>query len=310
MALTKENPNMSKASPHFLSTRRAIALAGVAVAVPATALAVVAGSAGATSGPSLQVSQESGLTAGQSVTITGSGFTAGSLGTVAETNNTATSIGTPDTGPQPLTNFYVLGTLSKQVPVSTHIPFSGGLPLIVSVAKTGKIKVKFAVERGTIGDIPIFAGGTTSGIAAKDLSGGDSYTDAASYPVPPLPGQKDHNGNQAVAVLTYANRAGEQVQVPIYFGPLTVSSSSGSTLPDATRGAAYAGATLTGGNGVAPFVFKATGLPKGLVLSKAGVISGTPAAKDKTGSYDVKVSVSDTKPGKGTGSATYTLVLS
>jgi len=50
------------------------------------------------------------------------------------------------------------------------------------------------------------------------------------------------------------------------------------TLPDATQGVAYAGATFTASGGVTPYTWTGHGLPGGLSLSAAGVLSGTTVA--------------------------------
>jgi hypothetical protein len=64
-------------------------------------------------------------------------------------------------------------------------------------------------------------------------------------------------------------------------------------LPAATRGAAYS-AQLAGAGGKAPYSWKKLGkLPKGLKLTKSGVIQGTPSAKLAPGTYPVRVVVKD-----------------
>ncbi|HLM86167.1 MAG TPA: hypothetical protein VK272_08285 [Solirubrobacteraceae bacterium] len=65
------------------------------------------------------------------------------------------------------------------------------------------------------------------------------------------------------------------------------------TLPDATRGVAYS-TQLVASGGSAPYKWKkASALPKGLKLSKAGVLSGTPSTKLSAGAYQIKVKVTD-----------------
>jgi hypothetical protein len=83
------------------------------------------------------------------------------------------------------------------------------------------------------------------------------------------------------------------------------------SLPDATRGAAYS-VQLVAANGVAPYKWKKTAaLPKGLKLSKSGLLSGTPKTKLAPGPYSVKVLVTDaSKKPKHTASRTLTLQIS
>jgi hypothetical protein len=83
------------------------------------------------------------------------------------------------------------------------------------------------------------------------------------------------------------------------------------TLPAGTRGKAYK-VTLHAAGGKAPYVWKSTSaLPKGLTLSTAGVLSGTPAKSLAAKAYPIKVQVTDaTKPTKLTATATLSLTLS
>ncbi len=287
-----------------------LALVGAAVAVPVAGVAVVGGAATASAAPTITVSQQSGLKSGSTVSVTGKGLADKSLGTLVESNDTATSLGLPDPGPQPLTELYYLGIAVKQVPVSFHIGFTGSNPSLFSTSPTGTMSGSITLLTGNIDNTPYYNPPTQkSGVGATDSAGHDTHTDAALYPVPALPGQKDKNGNQATGAVTYGDKAGDSVTVPVYFGALTLSPVSGSTLPAAAPGSTYSEA-LTAGDGVAPFSFKVTGLPKGLKASAAGEISGKPGASDKAGTYAVKVSVADTKPGKATGTATYKLTVS
>jgi hypothetical protein len=80
------------------------------------------------------------------------------------------------------------------------------------------------------------------------------------------------------------------------------------SLPEAKRGTPYA-FELKASGGIPPYKWKKVGaLPKGLKLSKTGVISGTPSTKLAPGVYSVGVKVSDSKK-KGKDSATATLML-
>jgi len=69
----------------------------------------------------------------------------------------------------------------------------------------------------------------------------------------------------------------------------SVTTTSGQ-LVTGTINSVYAGATLTAANGTAPFMWTATGLPTGLTLSSAGMLSGTPT---QSGSFNVMVTVTD-----------------
>jgi hypothetical protein len=81
------------------------------------------------------------------------------------------------------------------------------------------------------------------------------------------------------------------------------------TLPGATRGLPYETQLVVSG-GSEPYKWKKTSLPKGLKLSKTGVLSGKPSTKLSPGDYQVGVSVSDSSKPKLTTTATLTLAIS
>ena len=60
-------------------------------------------------------------------------------------------------------------------------------------------------------------------------------------------------------------------------------------LPNATLNVAYS-APVSAVGGTPPYTWTATGLPPGLTISSAGIISGTPTT---TGTYSVTVTVTD-----------------
>jgi plastocyanin len=80
-----------------------------------------------------------------------------------------------------------------------------------------------------------------------------------------------------------------------------------STLPGATRGVPYSTQFAAEG-GVPPDKWKKAGrLPKGLKLSKTGVLAGTPSTKLAPGSYLVGVKVTDSEKPKQSSTTTLTL---
>jgi hypothetical protein len=70
--------------------------------------------------------------------------------------------------------------------------------------------------------------------------------------------------------------------------PLVISTA---TLPDGQKGVAYTSTTMAATGGLMPYTWTVTsGLPPGLSMSAAGVLSGTPTA-DAT--YNIVVTVTD-----------------
>jgi hypothetical protein len=65
---------------------------------------------------------------------------------------------------------------------------------------------------------------------------------------------------------------------------------------------------LTAEGGVPPYKWKKAGpLPKGLKLSKSGMLAGTPSTKLAPGSYPVAVKVTDSEKPKQSSTTTLTL---
>ena len=80
--------------------------------------------------------------------------------------------------------------------------------------------------------------------------------------------------------------------------------------PTATRGTPYSFQLTASGLAVTPVWKKSGPLPRGLKLSLAGVISGTPSTKIAAGPYGVKVSLTEVTPvGKVKVVASLTLTL-
>lgn len=71
-------------------------------------------------------------------------------------------------------------------------------------------------------------------------------------------------------------------------GALTIT--SGVPTATGTVGTAYPSFQFTATGGTTPYTWTATGLPAGLTLSTAGLLSGTPTAG---GSFNVTVTVTD-----------------
>jgi hypothetical protein len=76
------------------------------------------------------------------------------------------------------------------------------------------------------------------------------------------------------------------------------------TLPNGAVGTAYTATTLAATGGTPPYTWSASGLPSGLSISSAGVISGTPAV---AGSFSVTLKVTDSAQATATQAFTITI---
>ncbi len=101
-----------------------------------------------------------------------------------------------------------------------------------------------------------------------------------------------------VQVTDGAARTASQTYTLVIAGPLSVSTSS---LPAGRINTAYANTQLNASGGNTPYTWSQTGLPAGLTLSSAGVISGTPTVG---GSFSVAVTVRDNVSATATGTLT------
>ena len=122
----------------------------------------------------ITISPNTGLTNGQSVTITGSGFAHTSIGNFLECNSDAK---------QP--------TVMDGSPVNTAISVSCNAPSyshLVTTTATGGLSGTFTVVQGTVGP-PCGPAPAVVTCPAKDSAGNSPTADAALYPCPPTAAQ-------------------------------------------------------------------------------------------------------------------------
>ncbi len=189
----------------------ALIIAGLTM-VASTGSAFAAGNANVP----MTVTPDTGLSNGQSVTITGSGFTASSIGNVLECNSDAK---------QPMVN--VPAPVSSTISVScTAASYSH----LVTTSATGGLSGTFPVVQGTVGP-PCGPAPAVAACPATDSAGTSPTADAALYPCPPTPAQQAIGD---VCTLTYGDSAGDgSTAVNILFGAETPPSAT-TTAPPTT----------------------------------------------------------------------------
>jgi len=176
--------------------RSTVLAAGVAAVGVVVTLATIPAAFAA---PSLTVTPDSGLTNGQSVTVSGSGFHASSPGGILECN---AAPGEP-----------TVAVAGSQVPVGCTNPLSK----LVTTTSTGTLAAtSFTVRTGTIGPP---ASGT-------DSAGNSATADAANYPCPPTPAQQ---ANGVTCVIAFGDLAGDQATAQILFEGETTGTSTTTT---------------------------------------------------------------------------------
>src|SRR4051812_9513241 len=209
----------SRLNGGFVVGRRG--LLGVAVAAVLATVVLVVGQLGASAAPSLTVTPSTGLTDGQSVSVTGSGF-AGSIGGITECN---TAAGQP-----------TVAVAGQQIPVGCSNP----IPAIQNLTNGGFTNKPFTVHTGTIGP---------PGTGA-DSAGKDGAADAALYPCPPTAAQAAAG---AVCAVAFGTSGTDTAQQPITF------QSAATTAP--TTAAPSSTATSAAAAATAPTTVVATTVP-------------------------------------------------
>ncbi len=186
---------------------------------PESPVIAVAGG-GATSSPtgaSLIATPSTGLTSGESISVTGSGFSANSTGNVLECNDA------PDEPTVALAN-----------PVGSSLAVGCTGPtyrILATTSATGDLSTSYDVMAGTVGP-PCGTGDIITTCPSTDSAGADPTADAANYPCPPTPAQ------QAAGVtcsLFFGDQAGDSASASIVFdGETSPSTTDPTTGPSAT----------------------------------------------------------------------------
>ncbi len=208
-------------------------VAGTVLAI--TGLTIVAGTASASAATGLTgtitITPDTGLTNGQTVTITGSGFSATSIGNILECNS--------DSG-QP--NVHVGGVVNSDISVSCNAP---SLSKLVTTTASGTISTMFAVVEGTVGP-PCGPAPAAATCPATDANGNSPTADAALYPCPPTAAQVAKGD---VCTLTYGDEANDSGVANISFAssapPTTAAPTTTPTAPTTTKAPTTAATTPT-----------------------------------------------------------------
>lgn len=190
----------------------------VAVLLLAALGAMLLASEAASASATLGVSPSSGLTNGQSVTVSGSGFAASSTGAVIECNNAS---------PQP-----TVTVLGNAVPVSCTNPLSG----IKTTGSDGSLaSSSFTVATGVVG--PPGAG--------TDSDGNSAATDAVNFPCPPTAAQLAAGDS---CVVAFGDQGGDQVTFPISFSTSSTTTTTTTSTSSTTTTTLGSTTTTTSGS--------------------------------------------------------------
>ena len=170
-------------------------------------------------------------------------------------------------------------TVSAEISINISTP---PLTLTTTSLPAGTVGVPYSQTLAASGGFPPYAwqlssGNTPGGLTLNQYSGTISGTPATA-------------GSFTFQVKVYDSQQGSATgsfTIRIAAGAFTITNSS---LPAGTVGTAYTATTLAATGGTPPYTWSASGLPSGLSISSAGVISGTPTA---AGSFSVTVQATD-----------------
>ena len=162
----------------------------------------VASSASAAAGKTVTptITPDTGLTNGESVTLTASGLTPASIGNIIECNSDANQPTVHDGG-----------VVNSDIPVSCTGP---SFSKLVTVTAGGTISGTFSVVQGTNGP-PCGPAPNVVTCPATDSAGKSPTADAALYPCPPTAAQQAIGD---VCTLTYGDEANDSAAGNILFG--------------------------------------------------------------------------------------------
>jgi hypothetical protein len=164
----------------------------------------------------ITVTPSTGLTNGESVTITGSGFTASSIGNILECNSDANQPQVKDGG-----------LVNNTISVSCNAP---SLQAIVTVSASGAVSTVFKVVDGTVGP-PCGPAPAVVTCPATDSVGKSPTADAALYPCPPTAAQAAAGD---VCTLTFGDEANDTGMANISFAGSPAPSTPTTAAPTAT----------------------------------------------------------------------------
>jgi hypothetical protein len=249
---------------------------GGAVLLPGVVAVSAASAAGS---PSMTVNPDSGLSNGSVVDVSGSGFSDSSIGNILECNSDPNQPTVADGSP-----------INSSIPVSCTAP---SYSMLVSTSSQGAISSSYTIVQGTTGP-PCGTASAAVQCPATDSAGNSPSADAADYPCPPTTAQQAAGDT---CQLTYGDESGDSASASIYFvgqtpPPPPTFYITTTSVPGAVPGTAYSD-QLQATGGATPYTWKkvAGKLPKGLKVTRKGLLSGTPRAKDPLRPYTFTVQV-------------------
>ncbi|HXX90692.1 MAG TPA: hypothetical protein VEI83_10770 [Acidimicrobiales bacterium] len=178
---------------------------------------VLLGAGSAYGAGSIQVTPNTALSQGTSVSVTGSGFTASQPGNILECNNAPNE-----------------PTVQLPAPVSSAVPVGCTAPSLQHVVATkadGSISATYPVSSGTIGPPCGTSGAVISTCPATDSAGKAPAADAANYPCPPTPAQVTAG---VTCVITFGDQANESANATIHFTGEVAATTTTTAAPTAT----------------------------------------------------------------------------
>lgn len=181
--------------------------------------------------------------------------------------------------------------LSAIASLTTSVAVSATTPLVINVTDTGAVTLPstaWAALTGATKSALIWNFPAATSVAASGTFSGTLYAPGAAVTLTNIA----LTGDVVAASLSVQSGSLSLAHFSgtIPCGSPVLSVSLPASLPAGTRAVGYPSTTLTAGGGVPGYSWSATGLPAGMALSAAGVLSGTPTT---SGTATVVVTVTD-----------------
>jgi hypothetical protein len=208
------------------------------------------------------------------------------------TSITATVAETPDSAGGAF-NFSLTGAFRKPLAVGAALPLSISGPASLPPWTVNRPYSTTIVGAGGDGNYIWSASGLPTGLAINAGTGVINGTPTSAGAPTATITLNDVSGDTA---------ATRQYVVTINAAP---SITTASPLPGGEVSLTYTNTTLTGSGGTTAYSWSATGLPAGLVINSAGVISGTPTA---AGTFTVAATLTDAAGATATANLSLTVV--
>ncbi|MCL1810698.1 MAG: hypothetical protein FWG41_00530 [Methanomassiliicoccaceae archaeon] len=222
-------------------------------------------------------------------------FTASGLPAGISISPAGTISGTPTAaGPAGTATIIVTDSESSTNSITISYGAISEAPVPLTFTKSPGYDIPSSIVGTAISNIDV-SGGAAGGTAPYTFTASGLPAGISISPAGTISGTPTAARAAGSATITVTDSESNSQSIIIAYGtitvPLTFMNNLAYDIPASAAGTAIANIDLSQGvsGGTAPYTFTATGLPEGVTISAAGVISGTPSAESAAGTITVTV---------------------